>query len=224
MDYASEVVVAGPGDPVSGTIRVNEPLRTHGVTVYQSTYGTSAVIRVLDRQGDVVVDGAVPLLWQSPDGRIAYGEVRVPERGLLVYVATPASGKTVPTIRSGQIQVDLVDLATGTVLASTLADPGRPAVAGDHIVLFARERPFTGLVVARDPGAPFVWVAAALLIVGIVTTLFFRYRRVWVRVTAHGTGSLVHVVVPDRRDPAADALSARIASAISAGPSVGGTS
>ena len=39
---------------------------------------------------------------------------------------------------------------------------------------------YTGLQVARDPGAPLVWTGSALLMLGLIGVMYFRERRVWV--------------------------------------------
>jgi cytochrome c biogenesis protein len=45
-------------------------------------------------------------------------------------------------------------------------------------------RMYTGLQVARDPGAPLVWIASAILVVGLYMMIYLRERRVWIRCDA----------------------------------------
>lgn len=40
---------------------------------------------------------------------------------------------------------------------------------------------YTGLQVARDPGAPLVWLACAVLVIGLYMMIYLRERRIWVR-------------------------------------------
>jgi cytochrome c biogenesis protein len=45
------------------------------------------------------------------------------------------------------------------------------------------------LTLARDPGVPEVAAAAALLLLGLIPSLYVTRRRVWVRATAAGPGA-----------------------------------
>ena len=86
------------------------------------------------------------------------------------------------------------NLGEGTVTATT-------ALAG-LTYTFERTRPFTGLTVARDPGANFVWVGSTLLVLGLVLVFFFPHRRVWVRVRKTSGGSEILCASNMKRDVA----------------------
>ncbi|HSN44574.1 MAG TPA: cytochrome c biogenesis protein ResB, partial [Propionibacteriaceae bacterium] len=77
---------------------------------------------------------------------------------------------------------------------------GTPATIGELTFTFEREQKFTGLRIARDPGAVWVWVGSALLLIGMFLTMFFRHRRIWVRVHAAEGGSEVRVAAAERYD------------------------
>ena len=61
--------------------------------------------------------------------------------------------------------------------------PHEPVVAGDYEYTFEGPREYTGLLVRRDPGSWFIWVATGLLIAGLVVTFHVPRRRVWAKVT-----------------------------------------
>jgi cytochrome c biogenesis protein len=55
-------------------------------------------------------------------------------------------------------------------------------------VSFTDLKQYSVLTLARDPGVPVVAVAAALLLLGLVPSLYVTRRRVWVRAVAAGAG------------------------------------
>jgi cytochrome c biogenesis protein len=60
---------------------------------------------------------------------------------------------------------------------------------GDLTLTFERERRFSVLQVARNPGIPIFFVAAILLIGGSMVTFYFPHRRFRGNVTATPAGS-----------------------------------
>jgi cytochrome c biogenesis protein len=61
-------------------------------------------------------------------------------------------------------------------------------LANGMVVSFTDLKQYSVLTLARDPGVPLVAVAAALLLLGLVPSLYVTRRRVWVRATAAGPG------------------------------------
>jgi len=60
-------------------------------------------------------------------------------------------------------------------------------------VSFPELRQYTVVTLARDPGVPIVGGAAALLLAGLLPSLYVRRRRVWARVEARGGGCRVEL-------------------------------
>jgi cytochrome c biogenesis protein len=56
------------------------------------------------------------------------------------------------------------------------------------VVSFTDLKQYSVFTLARDPGVPVVAVAAALLLVGLVPSLYVTRRRVWVRAAPDGAG------------------------------------
>ena len=67
-------------------------------------------------------------------------------------------------------------------LAVALAE-GEPLVIGEYQYAFLGPREFTGITVRRDPGANIIWVATALLLLGLTLTFYIPRRRLWAKVT-----------------------------------------
>lgn len=200
-DYATELVLMKDGVPVRHqTVRVNEPLRYDGVAFYQSFFGAATELRVKGRDGATLFDRGVPLMYGSNDGHRRIGRFAMPEAGLTGLVVSPASGEVDPQIKAGQVQVEIYRDGAQAPIATKVVSQGRPATLAGLDVTFMRERQFTGLIVAHDPGAILIWIGVGLLVAGIVLVFFFQNRRVWVRVAPRGDGSDIRVGAAPRRD------------------------
>jgi cytochrome c biogenesis protein ResB len=60
--------------------------------------------------------------------------------------------------------------------------PGETQTAEGLRVSFLGTRFFTGVVARNDPGAVFIWIAAALFIPAVWATFWFARRRLWCQV------------------------------------------
>jgi cytochrome c biogenesis protein len=123
-------------------------------------------------------------------------------KGLAVYVIVPASGKTDPNIKAGQMQLEVDQDGKKDPIATQVLDQGKPATIAGLTYTFQRTRQFTGLIVAHDPGVPFVWVGSALLVIGLYLVFFFPHRRIWVRVRKTAGGSEILCGSTMKRDVA----------------------
>jgi cytochrome c biogenesis protein len=188
-DYASDVVLYREGVEVaSQTIRVNEPLSYDGVSFYQSFFGPAAVMRVADAKGNELYDQGVPLLWSSDDGTRRVGQFALPGAGLTAFVVGAASGQVDPTIKAGQMQLEIYEPGSEQPFAIEIVSQGKPTTIRDLQFTFQREQEFTGLIVARDPGVTFVWLGAFALVGGLFIVFLFPNRRIWAAVRRLPTG------------------------------------
>jgi cytochrome c biogenesis protein len=216
-DYASDLVVYKDGQQAgAATIRVNEPLRVGDVTFYQSFFGAAAAMRIADKDGNVVFDEGVPLQWPDKDGRRVVGQFALADAGMTGYLIAPRSGEVDATIKPGQIQVELYRTGSeGTPVATEVLSQGVPSTMAGLDVTFLRERQFTGLIVAKDPGALFIWLGCFFLIAGTALVFFFPSRRAWALIRRGSDGSSVaHVGAVVRHDVGFQAEFARLADEI----------
>jgi cytochrome c biogenesis protein len=71
-----------------------------------------------------------------------------------------------------------------------LLAPGRSGrLANGMVVSFTNLKQYSVLTLARDPGVPVVAAGAALLLCGLVPSLYVTRRRVWVRAVPAGPGT-----------------------------------
>lgn len=184
-DYVSNLVLFKDGQQIaSQDVRVNTPLRHDGVTIYQSYFGVAAVVRVTDSAGTVLFDGGVPMQYATEDGRHVFGSITLPNSDMKLFVVSAASGRTDAQVAPGTVQVDAVPLGQEDRVDTQVIDQGDDADVAGYTVAFERERQFTGLSVARDPGSTIVWIGSALMTLGPFVTMFVKHRRIWVRIRA----------------------------------------
>jgi cytochrome c biogenesis protein len=86
---------------------------------------------------------------------------------------------------------DRLEPLGGRPLVLGLGQTGR--LANGMQVSFGGLKQYSVLTLARDPGVPIVGVAAALLLLGLVLSLYVTRRRVWVRASPSAGGAVVEV-------------------------------
>ncbi len=211
-EYRSDLVLMRDGKPVeTGSITVNNPL-THGnVVFYQSGFGQAVVLRVTDASGRVLFDDALEVGpfqdKKNPDAPA--GQKALPAAGVLLNViapdANPASRPELDTrgVRTGQLFVQIIPdgLPAGAEPPSGIVNQGKSVTVAGITVEFLRERRFTVLQVARNPGIPIFFAASLLLLGGLAATFYFPHRRV--RGIVGGTsdgGGRAHLAPLAKRD------------------------
>jgi cytochrome c biogenesis protein len=198
-DYRSDVVVLRDGEQVAGgIIRVNEPLIHDGVRIHQAFFGSAVVMRVVGPDQTTLYEDSVPLLWQT-QGRPA-GTFRLPGSDLDIWVIAPASGFADPSIRPGEVRVEMYSAARqGPVAVETLTQGEAESIGGVEWN-FVREARFTGLEIVKDPGLPLVWFGSAIVVLGASVVLAFPQRRLWARITPDGDGrATARIAAPRER-------------------------
>ena len=101
------------------------------------------------------------------------------ERAALVQLAQDGDGRP---------YLDVVNMADRAAESARFQlQPGQSIPAGDYEYTFLGRREYTGVLVKRDPGSAIIWVAATLLIGGLLITFYVPRRRLWARVTPNQT-------------------------------------
>ena len=184
-DYRSDLVLYDKGVEVKRqTVRVNEPMSYGGIRFHQAFFGPAAVLQVRDEAGKVIFDDGVALAYSMGDRPVGYFDI--PDRKLTGYVIGPASGPGDTSLKAGQIRVDV--LKDGSRVGGDVLDQGQPKTIDGLSYTFVRERQFTGLQVVKDPGAPIIWFASALMVAGMMAVFYFPHRRYWVRCRTRADG------------------------------------
>lgn len=214
-DYASHLIVHKDGVPVAEqVVRVNTPLRVDGISFNQAFFGNAVDLTVAGADGTVLHEGGVPQRLTTEDGLYNYGILTLQDAGLELFVISPASGQAERSLQAGEVGLEIYGLEDEAALAKEVLTQGTPVVAAGLTVTFERENRYTGLRVSKDPGKGWIWAGAILLILGTCWTMFFRFRRLWVRVEEADGGARVRIASPDRPDPAVEATLAALTRAL----------
>lgn len=180
-------------------IRVNDPLTYHGVTFYQSSYGTmpgaegKIILKVRPKNSmssgeTVALDPGKPTYVASIDrtfkatGFSPYG-VRDTETGQIMYYRTENEEMVNPTV---ELEV-YKGRSTTTPAYKTYvmkSDPGQPYMPEDYVISFVHYwgARYTGLQVTKDPGVWIVYAGFIMLCVGPIIAFFGSHRKLWVRI------------------------------------------
>ncbi|HEX9020759.1 MAG TPA: cytochrome c biogenesis protein ResB [Nitrospirota bacterium] len=178
-------------------IRVNDPLTYHGITFYQSSYGT-----VPGAQGKILLNIRPKNDSSSP------GETVAVDPGGSVYVKS--IDRTIKALAfepyvmrnpfTGEVQVfhteneEFVNPAAELevyngkkALYKTLVmktETGTPAMPENYVISFAGYwgARYTGLQVTKDPGVWVVYTGFILLCIGPLIAFFGSHKKLWVRV------------------------------------------
>jgi cytochrome c biogenesis protein len=200
-DYRSDVVLLDNGREVKqGTIRVNSPMRYHGIAFHQSFYGQAAVMKVEDATGKLLFEDNVPLSAQTGDGLRPVGDFDVPTYNLTAFVIGPASGAEDSAIPAGEVRVELFSGGSSVGSPANLTQSAPAKIAGLTFT-FERESRFSGLKVVKDPGVNIIWVACALMMAGMVSLFYLPPRRLWALCVRRPDGTTeVRMAMPAQRD------------------------
>jgi cytochrome c biogenesis protein len=247
IDFTAHVTVEGQGEkPVEQTVKVNEPLYTHGTDVYLLGNGYAPTITVRNPDGDVVFTDSVPFLPQDanltsigvvkvPDGlpeqlgmvgflyptqtelpsgayTSSYPDLILPVLTLNVYQGDLGIDNGEPTsvytldpskmeqLTGGATGVDSIELKPGetTELPNGLGtitfensspDAASPDAPTDD---YSQSVPrFASFDVHHDPTQLWVLIFAALILAGLLVSLFVPRRRMWVKAVTRADGRVV---------------------------------
>lgn len=187
--YQSDLVIYEDGKPVKeASITVNNPLTYKSTTFYQTSFGQAAQIRVTDAAGNVLFDDSTELgIYRStlnPDAPA--GIISLPQAGVQLNIIGPdedrANAPMLDTLglQSGQMYVQMRGIGpnASSEMPDTVLDQGIPQQLGGYTIEFVREKRYTLLQVARNPGVPIFWTAALLMVGGLFATFYFPHRRI----------------------------------------------
>jgi cytochrome c biogenesis protein len=211
-EYRSDLVVYKDGEEVkSGSITVNHPMSYGNATLYQSSFGQAVQLKVTDANGNVIFDDSVPLgeyqVSDNPDNPAAIIDL-VPINAQLIVIAPDINPQNRPDldtlkIPSGQMFVQVrrkdVDL-NGSMPPTSLVTQGQPAIIDGVTVDYVRDRRFTLLQVAYNPGINIFFIAAIMLVGGLAITFYFPHRRMRAIISSGANGSVAHMAPLARRD------------------------
>jgi cytochrome c biogenesis protein len=182
-DFTTELASYRDGAQVAEkVIRVNDPLTYDGWSFHQNFFGPSVKLEVRSVAGDLLWSGESPLTATVEGAPYATLPIPGSSAGLeLLLQRDPAGAAAVLVVASEPVARGSSEVRT--LFASVLA-PGEVASApnANFTVELQGVSSYTGIIARRDPASGIVWLAAALIMVGLTLTLRRPRARLWIRI------------------------------------------
>jgi len=190
-------------------IRVNDPLTYHGITFYQSSYGTmpdlkgKIILRVEPKNRDerhvgenVTLDPGSEVYVPSIDRTIkalsfAPFGIRNPATGQVMIARSENNEFMNPTV---EIEVYKGKKAVFRTYVMKY-EPGELFMPENYIIKYGdfQGARYTGLQVSKDPGVWVVYTGFILLCIGPLIAFFGSHKKLWVRIQDRKGQSVVTV-------------------------------
>jgi len=208
IDYNLSVTTNFEGVESTQTVKVNSPLTFGSTRVYLQANGYSPIVTVRDQNRQVVFQGPVTFLPQDGNLR-SIGSIKVPDTTpqigfvsslLPTYARSKGAGgisiypelldpKLLFSVWSGDLGLDsgvpqsvyridtngMTNLGLGSLkIGETFNYPGG-SITLEKIV------PWVNLQIVQDPGKGFALAGGVAAIAGLISSLYGRRRRIWIR-------------------------------------------
>ncbi|MDQ3045194.1 MAG: cytochrome c biogenesis protein ResB, partial [Chloroflexota bacterium] len=210
-EYRSDLVIYRDGERFKdGSITVNNPITAGTVTFYQASFGQAVELRVADAAGKGLYADSTDLgiynLSGNPESPA--GIIEIPEAGVRLHIVGPDTNPANRpeldqlNLRAGQVYVQVRPLAAPLVgeAPAAIIDQGTSSEVAGLSVEFIRERRFTLLQVASNPGIPIFFAASFLLVAGLAITFYLPHRRIRGILTDNSAGGVVTLAPLAKRD------------------------
>ena len=208
-DYLATVTTSQNGKSSVHKLKVNAPLTFGSTRVYLQANGYSPIVTIRDSQGNVAFQGPTPFLPQDANLR-SIGAIKVPDAepqigfvGSLLPTYSRSAGaggisiypelldpKLLLSIWEGDLKLDTgvpqsvyrIDTTKMTKLGLIGLKPGESAKYQGGTITFEGVIPWVNLQIVSDPGKSYALIGGILAIAGLLSSLYVRRRRIWVRV------------------------------------------
>lgn len=212
-DYTAWVSIKEGDRSYTKILKVNSPLTFGSTRVYLQANGYSPVVTVRDARGNVVFQGPVTFLPQDGNLR-SIGAIKVPDMEPQIgfvssfvptYSRSATNGavsiypellnpKLLFSIWKGDLGLDsgnpqsVYRINTDAMEKVGLGSikPGETFAFPQGTITLETVVPWVNLQVVEDPGKGYALLGGALAVLGLLSSLYGRRRRIWIRVTADG--------------------------------------
>ena len=212
-DYTAWVTVTENGVTQKKVLKVNRPLTFGSTRVYLQANGYSPVVTVRDSQGNVALQGPVPFLPQDGNLR-STGAIKVPDaipqvgfignflptnqrtqtQGSISIFPELLDPKLLVSVWKGDLGLDsgvpqsVYRLDTKNLERVGLGSvkPGETYSYPEGSITLETVVPWVNLQVVRDPGKNYALLGGIVAVLGLLSSLYGRRRRIWIRETNTG--------------------------------------
>ena len=212
-DYTAWVTVTNSGKSIKKILKVNEPLTFGNTRVYLQANGYSPVVTVRDSEKKVVFQGPVPFLPQDgnlrsigaikvPDAKPSVGFVasfvptnaRTSTQGVISIFPELLDPKLLFSIWEGDLGLDSgvpqsvykIDTSKLKQIGLGSVKPGETFNYRGGSITLETVVPWINLQVVEDPGKRYALVGGIVAVLGLLSSLYGRRRRIWIRRTNSG--------------------------------------
>lgn len=208
-DYTAWVTITENGKSYKKVMKVNEPLTFGSTRVYLQANGYSPVVTVRDSQGNVALQGPVPFLPQDGNLR-SIGAIKVPDAepqigfvGSFVPTNARTTGqgaisifpelldpKLLFSIWKGDLGLDSgipqsvyrIDTSKLEKVGLGSVKPGETFTYPEGSITLETVVPWINLQIVSDPGKSYALIGGIVAVLGLLSSLYGRRRRIWIRV------------------------------------------
>jgi cytochrome c biogenesis protein len=212
-DYSAWVTVTENGKSSKKLLKVNKPLTFGNTRVYLQANGYSPVVTVRDSQGNVALQGPVPFLPQDGNLR-SIGAIKVPDaipqvgfvgnflptnqrtetQGSISIFPELLDPKLLFSIWKGDLGLDSgipqsvyrLDTSNLQRIALGSVKPGETYTYAEGSITLETVVPWVNLQVVKDPGKNYALLGGIVAVLGLLSSLYGRRRRIWIRQTSTG--------------------------------------
>ena len=208
-DYTAWVTITDKGTTYKKVLKVNQPLTFGNTRVYLQANGYSPVVTVRDSQGNVALQGPIPFLPQDGNLR-SIGAIKVPDAEPQIGFVSSFVPTNARTTGQGAISIfpELLDpkllfsiwkgdlgLDSGIPQSVYRIDtdklekvglgsvkPGETFTYPEGSITLETVVPWINLQIVEDPGKSYALIGGIVAVLGLLSSLYGRRRRIWVRV------------------------------------------
>ncbi len=212
-DYTAWVTISEDGVSYKKVMKVNKPLTFGNARVYLQANGYSPVVTVRDSKGNVALQGPIPFLPQDGNLR-SIGSIKVPDADPQVgFVASfmPTNARTTNqgavsifpelldpkllfAIWKGDLGLDSgipqsvyrIDTTKLEKIGLGSVKPGETFDYPEGSITLETVIPWINLQVVDDPGKKYALIGGIVAVLGLLSSLYGRRRRIWIRLTSNG--------------------------------------
>ena len=189
-------------------VRVNEPLAYNGWSFHQNFFGPAARLEIRDDTGALLWSGDAPFAAQVDGAPYATLPIPGSSAGIEMQLRRDTSGVAAIFMVASAPDLSGTPAEDGTpplktIFASVLAEGEVATAPGAGFSVYLREvTSYTGIIARRDPASLLVWIAAALIMGGLMLTLRRPRARLWLQIRP-GLSAVPIVLLTERgADPA----------------------
>ena len=213
LDYTAWVTITENGKSEKKVLKVNKPLTFGNSRVYLQANGYSPVVTVRDSQGNVALQGPVPFLPQDGNLR-SIGAIKVPDanppvgfvgnflptnqrlegQGSISIFPELLDPKLLFSIWKGDMGLDSgipqsvyrLDTQTLEKIGLGSVKPGETYTYPEGSITLETVVPWVNLQIVKDPGKNYALLGGIVAVLGLLSSLYGRRRRIWIRETSTG--------------------------------------